>query len=220
MRIITQAEIRIIGCLIEKEITTPEQYPLTLNALTTACNQKSNRDPVTSMTDSEVLDAVNSLINDRLVTDETRGNARVAKYQHRFCNTEFGSLQLSKQEIAILCVLFLRGPQTPGELRTRTQRLCDFDNVAQVESVLNKLCSEEASPKVVKLEKEPGKREARYGHLFCGEIEDSVAVNHTHTHSEQNSNDNTQRMDELEQEIAVLRAEVAELKQLINDVLA
>lgn len=220
MRIITQAEIRIIGCLIEKEITTPEQYPLTLNALTTACNQKSNRDPVTSMTDSEVLDAVNSLINDRLVTDETRGNARVAKYQHRFCNTEFGSLQLSKQEIAILCVLFLRGPQTPGELRTRTQRLCDFDNVAQVESVLNKLCSEEASPKVVKLEKEPGKREARYGHLFCGEIEDSVAVNHTHSHSEQNSNENTQRMDELEQEVAVLRAEVAELKQLINDVLA
>ncbi|MCL4120572.1 UNVERIFIED_CONTAM: hypothetical protein GTU68_054948 [Idotea baltica] len=210
MRIITQAEIRIIGCLIEKEITTPEQYPLTLNALTTACNQKSNRDPVTSMTDSEVLDAVNSLINDRLVTDETRGNARVAKYQHRFCNTEFGSLQLSKQEIAILCVLFLRGPQTPGELRTRTQRLCDFDNVAQVESVLNKLCSEEASPKVVKLEKEPGKREARYGHLFCGEIEDS----------EQTSNDNTQRMDELEQEVALLRAEVAELKQLINDVLA
>ncbi len=220
MRIINQAEIRVIGCLIEKEITTPEQYPLTLNALTTACNQKSNRDPVTLMTDSEVLDAVNSLINDRLVTDETRGNARVAKYQHRFCNTEFGSLQLSKQEIAILCVLFLRGSQTPGELRTRTQRLCDFDNVAQVESVLNRLCSEEVSPKVVKLEKEPGKREARYGHLFCGEIEDSVVVNHTHTHSEQVNNDNGQRLDELEQEVTALRAEVAELKQLINDVLA
>ncbi|RYU65386.1 DUF480 domain-containing protein [Aliivibrio finisterrensis] len=219
MRTITQIEIRIIGCLIEKEITTPEHYPLTLNSLTTACNQKSNRDPVTSMSESDVLDALNTLINDRIVTDETRGNSRVAKYQHRFCNTEFGSLKLSKQEIAILCVLFLRGPQTPGELRTRTQRLCEFENVAQVEAVLNKLAADENAPKVVKLSKEPGKREARYGHLFCDDISDTVTIEqsqNTHTHS---SEDN-KRIEQLETEVSQLRTELDELKQLVNDVLS
>ncbi|WP_122033222.1 YceH family protein [Aliivibrio sp. EL58] len=219
MRIITQAEIRVIGCLIEKEITTPEHYPLTLNALTNACNQKSNRDPVTSMTDSNVLDALNALIKDRLVTDETRGNSRVAKYQHRFCNTEFGSLKLSSQEIAILCVLFLRGPQTPGELRTRTQRLCEFENVAQVEAVLNKLAADELSPKVVKLSKEPGKREARYGHLFCGELSDSVADSCIQEAPTQNTEKN-ERIEQLEIEVSQLRTELNELKQLVNEVLS
>lgn len=219
MRIITQAEIRVIGCLIEKEITTPEHYPLTLNALTNACNQKSNRDPVTSMTDSNVLDALNSLIKDRLVTDETRGNSRVAKYQHRFCNTEFGSLKLSHQEIAILCVLFLRGPQTPGELRTRTQRLCEFENVAQVEAVLNKLAADELSPKVVKLSKEPGKRESRYGHLFCGELSDSVTDSGIQDAPTQNAEQND-RIDLLELEVSQLRTELDELKQLVNEVLS
>lgn len=219
MRIITQAEIRVIGCLIEKEITTPEHYPLTLNALTNACNQKSNRDPVTSMTDSNVLDALNALIKDRLVTDETRGNSRVAKYQHRFCNTEFGSLKLSHQEIAILCVLFLRGPQTPGELRTRTQRLCEFENVAQVEAVLNKLAADELSPKVVKLSKEPGKRESRYGHLFCGELSDSVTYSDIQEAPTQNAEQND-RIDLLELEVSQLRTELDELKQLVNEVLS
>lgn len=219
MRMITQAEIRVIGCLIEKEITTPEHYPLTLNALTNACNQKSNRDPVTSMTDSNVLDALNTLIKDRLVTDETRGNSRVAKYQHRFCNTEFGSIKLSKQEIAILCVLFLRGPQTPGELRTRTQRLCEFENVAQVEAVLNHLAADELSPKVVKLSKEPGKREARYGHLFCGEISDSVTELAIQEASPQSAEKN-ERIEQLEIEVSQLRAELDELKQLVNEVLS
>ncbi|MCP3700455.1 MAG: DUF480 domain-containing protein [Aliivibrio sp.] len=219
MRTITQTEIRIIGCLIEKEITTPEYYPLTLNALTTACNQKSNRDPVISMSESDVLDALNSLIKDRIVTDETRGNSRVAKYQHRFCNTEFGSLKLSKQEIAILCVLFLRGPQTPGELRTRTQRLCEFENVAQVEAVLNKLAADESAPKVVKLSKEPGKREARYGHLFCGDISDNVTIYQSHDNHTKSSEENI-RIEQLESEVSQLRTELDELKQLINDVLS
>lgn len=220
MRIINHTEIRIIGCLIEKEITTPEQYPLTLNALTTACNQKSNRDPVTSVTDSEVLDGLNSLINDHLVTDETRGNSRVAKYQHRFCNTEFGSLKLSEQEIAILCVLFLRGPQTPGELRTRTQRLCEFDNVAQVEAVLIKLGTDDISPKVTKLAKETGKREARYAHLFCGEISDNLALTSELEASEKTTPEHENRIATLEKEVADLRSEVQELKLLINDVLS
>lgn len=221
MRIFNQTEIRIIGCLIEKEVTTPEQYPLTLNALTTACNQKSNRDPVTSMSDSDVLDSLNTLVSERVVTDETRGNSRVAKYQHRFCNTEFGSLKLSKQEMAVLCVLFLRGPQTPGELRTRTQRLCEFDNVAEVESVLTTLGLSEASPMVTKLEKEPGKREARYTHLFCGEvINDVTVVDKTNVANHSNSTDNDERITLLESEVAELKAEMAQLTQLVNDLLA
>ncbi|GGK48471.1 YceH family protein [Aliivibrio fischeri] len=215
MRIFSETEIRIIGCLIEKEITTPEQYPLTLNALTTACNQKSNRDPVTSLTDSDVLDSVNALIQERIITDETRGNSRVAKYQHRFCNTEFGSLKFSKQELAILCVLFLRGPQTPGELRTRTQRLCEFDNVAQVENVLNGLSADEHNPKVIKLEKEPGKREARFAHLFCGEISQATA---TFQQVPSESRDN-ERIVALESDVADLKLEVEELKKLINNLL-
>ncbi|MGF1907114.1 YceH family protein [Aliivibrio salmonicida] len=221
MRIFNQTEIRIIGCLIEKEVTTPEQYPLTLNALTTACNQKSNRDPVTSMSDSDVLDSLNILVSERVVTDETRGNSRVAKYQHRFCNTEFGSLKLSKQEMAVLCVLFLRGPQTPGELRTRTQRLCEFDNVAEVESVLTTLGLSEASPMVAKLEKEPGKREARYAHLFCGEVINDVAVvDKTNVANHSNSTENDDRITLLESEVAELKAEIAQLTQLVNDLLA
>lgn len=221
MRIFNQTEIRIIGCLIEKEVTTPEQYPLTLNALTTACNQKSNRDPVTSMSDSDVLDSLNTLVSERVVTDETRGNSRVAKYQHRFCNTEFGSLKLSKQEMAVLCVLFLRGPQTPGELRTRTQRLCEFDNVAEVESVLTTLGLSEASPMVTKLEKEPGKREARYTHLFCGEvINDVTVVDKTNVANHSNSTENDERITLLESEVAELKAEMAQLTQLVNDLLA
>lgn len=221
MRIFNQTEIRIIGCLIEKEVTTPEQYPLTLNALTTACNQKSNRDPVTSMSDSDVLDSLNTLVSERVVTDETRGNSRVAKYQHRFCNTEFGSLKLSKQEMAVLCVLFLRGPQTPGELRTRTQRLCEFDNVAEVESVLTTLGLSEASPMVTKLDKEPGKREARYAHLFCGEVINDVAVvDKTNVVNHSNSAENDERITLLESEVAELKAEMAQLTQLVNDLLA
>ncbi len=112
-------EARVIGCLIEKEVTTPDHYPLTLNSLTTACNQKSNRDPVLSLSEAEVQDAAQALISRRLVSDESGFNSRVSKFQHRFCNTEFGDLKLSAQEKGIVCCLLLRGAQTPGELRTR-----------------------------------------------------------------------------------------------------
>lgn len=217
MKRLNDIEIRIIGCLIEKEITTPDQYPLTLNALTTACNQKSNRDPVTELNDAEVLDAINTLIQEHIITDESRGNSRVAKYQHRFCNTEFGSLQLSKKELAILCVLFLRGPQTPGELRTRTQRLCEFDNVAQVEAVLLSL-SEGDKPKVVKLAKEPGKREARFAHLFCGEITQLTSMD-PYSHQATLKAQDDDRISVLESEVAELKSEVEALKKTIQDLL-
>ena len=169
--VLSPIEARIIGCLIEKEVTTPDHYPLTLNSLTTACNQKSNREPVLSLSESEVLDAVDGLIARRMVSDESSFNSRVNKYQHRFCNTEFGDLQFTEQERAIICCMLLRGPQTPGELRTRTGRLANFTDVKEVEATLEKLAIREAGALVVKLPREAGKRESRYQHLLSGEVD-------------------------------------------------
>jgi uncharacterized protein len=158
-------ETRVIGCLIEKAITTPDQYPLTLNALVNACNQKSNRDPVLELNEAMVQATVDGLIKKFLVS---RGyGSRVTKYQHRLCNSEFGTLKLSEKATGIICELFLRGPQTPGELRGRTERLCKFDDVDEVEAELTNLMTRE-EPLVSKLPREPGKRESRYAHLFSG----------------------------------------------------
>jgi uncharacterized protein len=165
-------EARVIGCLIEKEITTPDQYPLSLNALTNACNQKTNREPVLELTEAAVQQTVDSLMKKHLVSDKSAGyGGRVTKYKHRFCNTEFGSLKFSKQELGILCVTLLRGPQTPGELRSRTNRLCDFADAAQVESTLKGLMEREEGPFIARLPRAAGSREARYAHLFSGNIE-------------------------------------------------
>ncbi|KAF7774623.1 hypothetical protein PMAN_a3548 [Pseudoalteromonas marina] len=154
---------RVIGCLLEKQSTTPEHYPLSLNGLTNACNQKSNRDPVLNLTESDVQVALDELSEMRLVTVDEALSGRVNKYDHRFCNTEFSSLQFSAQQRAIICLLLLRGAQTPGELRTRSARLADFNNVDEVENALNKLIENE---QVAKLPREAGKRESRYIHLF------------------------------------------------------
>lgn len=162
-------EARVIGCLIEKEICTPDQYPLSLNALVNACNQKSNREPVLELSELDIRAVVDELIRKRLVVNTAGFNARVPRYQHRFCNTEFGELKFTVQELGIICELLLRGPQTPGELRSRTNRLCSFDDVTQVDAVLAKLA--EQGPYVVKLPREPGKRESRYAHLFSGEVD-------------------------------------------------
>ncbi|MBM0509872.1 YceH family protein [Aeromonas hydrophila] len=162
-------EARVIGCLIEKEICTPDQYPLSLNALVNACNQKSNREPVLELSELDIRAVVDELIRKRLVVNTAGFNARVPRYQHRFCNTEFGELKFTAQELGIICELLLRGPQTPGELRSRTNRLCSFDDVTQVDAVLAKLA--EQGSYVVKLPREPGKRESRYAHLFSGEVD-------------------------------------------------
>ena len=154
---------RVIGCLLEKQSTTPEHYPLSLNGLTNACNQKSNRDPVLNLTESDVQVALDELSDMRLVTVDEALSGRVNKYDHRFCNTEFSSLQFSAQQRAVICLLLLRGAQTPGELRTRSARLADFNNVDEVENALNKLIENE---QVAKLPREAGKRESRYIHLF------------------------------------------------------
>ncbi len=165
-------EARVIGSLIEKEITTPDQYPLSLNALTNACNQKTNRDPVLELTEAAVQQVVDALMRKHLVSDRSAGyGGRVTKYKHRFCNTEFGSLKFSKQELGVVCVLLLRGPQTPGELRSRTNRLCDFADSAQVEQTLQTLLTREDGPFIARLPRAPGARESRYAHLFSGNIE-------------------------------------------------
>ncbi|EJL6602699.1 YceH family protein [Vibrio cholerae] len=204
-------EARVIGCLIEKEVTTPDHYPLTLNSLTTACNQKSNREPVLNLSEAEVQDTVEGLIARRLVSDESSFNSRTSKYQHRFCNTEFGDLKLNQQELGLICCLLLRGAQTPGELRTRTNRLCTFTDVKETEAVLERLANRDSGALVVKLPREPGKRESRYHHLFCGEVDMAVFA----TSSDNDANASSQYA-ELEQEVAALREEVAELRALIE----
>ncbi|KNY48054.1 hypothetical protein AKG94_02465 [Vibrio harveyi] len=213
---LTAIEARVIGCLIEKEVTTPDQYPLSLNALTNACNQKSNREPVMSLSEADVLDAVDALIERRLVSDESGFNSRVSKYQHRFCNTEFGDLQLTEQEKGIVCCMLLRGAQTPGEIRTRTNRLATFYDVKEVENVLEHLASEEKGPLVVKLPREAGKRESRYMHLFCGEVDISELA----VASAAPSSAGSERISQLEQEVAELRAELTALKEQVESLLS
>ncbi|MGL5358584.1 MAG: YceH family protein, partial [Shewanella sp.] len=158
---LTLHEARIIGCLLEKEITTPEQYPLSLNALTLACNQKTSREPVLELSETEVQTALDALNKKRLISEQSGFGSRVVKYKHRFCNTEFSELQLSPAAVAIVCLLLLRGPQTPGELRSRSNRLYEFTDVAQVEDCIKQLLHRE-KPILEQLAREPGRRECRY----------------------------------------------------------
>ena len=168
---LTFEETRVIGAMVEKEKTTPDQYPLSVNALMNACNQKSNREPVVSLDESQVQTVLDALREKRLVMEEGGYGSRVPKYKHRFANTEFGELKLSDQELAVITVMFLRGPQTPGELRSRTNRLCVFKDVHEVEQLLEQLIERDDGPFVLKLPREPGKRESRYAHLFSGELD-------------------------------------------------
>src|SRR5580658_1134854 len=157
---LTAHEARILGCLVEKQITTPEQYPLSLNAITNACNQKSNRDPVLALSEQEVQAVIDALSRKHLVIERSGFGSRVPKYQQRFCNTEFSVLLFTPQERAIVCELLLRGPQTPGELRSRAARMAEFSDVTQVEAALEALSSRESGPLVQKLVREPGRRES------------------------------------------------------------
>jgi uncharacterized protein YceH (UPF0502 family) len=209
-------EARVIGCLIEKEITTPDQYPLSLNALTNACNQKTNREPVLELSEAEVQSAVDTLMKKYLVSDRSAGyGGRVTKYKQRFCNSEFGSLKLSPQELGILCVLLLRGPQTPGELRSRTNRLCEFADAEAVEATLRGLMSREDGPFIARLPRAPGARESRYAHLFFGIIESAPDERPVESAAAAGSSLD-QRLSLLEEEVTRLRAEVDALKSAGN----
>ncbi|RZQ52978.1 DUF480 domain-containing protein [Pseudoalteromonas phenolica] len=199
---LNQIEQRIIGVLLEKQITTPDQYPLSLNSLTTGCNQKSNREPVLELSEAEVLDAIDGLIAKRIVVRDEAVSGRVDKYRHRFCNTEFGDLQFSEQQLAIVCVLLLRGPQTPGELRSRTNRLANFAQVSEVEQVLQDLQQQSLTQQ---LPRQPGKRESRYQHLFISSTEAELVSAGAEPLAESDLNSLLEEVQQLKQELAKIK---------------
>ena len=201
---LSSLEQRVLGSLIEKQVTTPEQYPMSLNGLANACNQKSNREPVMELSQHEVLDTLNSLQQKRLVTCDEALSGRVDKYSQRFCNSDFGHLKVNEQQRALICLLLLRGPQTPGELRTRSGRLAEFNSVADVEQALTELQQLEY---VTKLEREPGKRESRYQHLFSGNIATSPQPDEIAQPSAESE------LAGLNREIELLKQELATIKQ-------
>jgi uncharacterized protein len=205
-------EARVIGCLIEKSLTTPDQYPLSLNSLANACNQKSNRDPLMELDERTVQQTVDSLVRKHLVLERSGFGSRVPKYQQRFCNTGFGSLSFTSQETAILCELLLRGPQTPGELRSRAGRMGELKEITDVELALNSLAKRTDGPFVVQLPREPGRREARFAHLLSGEVQVPEATSEPEPR-EQHTSSQMDRIDRLEAAVAELRREVDELKR-------
>jgi uncharacterized protein YceH (UPF0502 family) len=204
---LSEAEARVLGSLIEKELTTPAYYPLSLNALANACNQKSNRDPFMNLDEDAVREALRSLQQKELAGPADDMTGRVTKYEHRLQE----AFNFTRHEIAILCELLLRGPQTPGELRGRAERMHRFDDLGIVQSTLQRLMKRE--PPLVKiLPRQPGTKEARYAHLLCGDVETAerepasgAAVTGNSTGGE--------RIARLEDEVAVLQKEVADLKQ-------
>lgn len=193
--------------------------------MTQGCNQKSNREPVVSFSETEVQNILDDLTHKKLILEYTGVGSRVVKYKHRFCNTEFSDLKFNRQQLAIVCVLLLRGPQTPGELRTRTNRLAEFTNVEEVELALQQLTNLNDECLVVKLEREPGKRDSRYAHLFSGEPE-LIATNQqvitsnfsssTPPAPQQIDNDALQRIAQLEQQVADLTQQLTEVKELVD----
>lgn len=205
-------EARVVGCLLEKQLTTPEQYPMTLNGLTTACNQKTNREPVMELSESDVQQTLDLLLRKHII--RTLSGSRTMKYEHRFCNSEFGNLKFSPQEVAVVTTLLLRGAQTPGELRTRTNRLHDFADVSEVEQTLTVLANREDGPFSVRLEREPGKRESRFMHLFSGEVNNVATVTEDSFLTEA-----VIANPALEERVAALETEIAELKQRLDHLL-
>lgn len=210
--LLSPLEARVIGSLIEKERTTPDQYPLSLNALVNACNQKSSRDPVMALQEPSVQEVIDELIKKRLVSEQSGFGSRVTKYRHRLYNTEFGDLQFTEQESAIICLLLLRGPQTSGELRIRSERLCKFTSIEETESVLERLMAREDGPFVARLPREAGKRESRYTHLFCGPVEDIVESRDTEVTNMVLPDVRDERLEAMEKALQAMRAEIDDLK--------
>jgi uncharacterized protein YceH (UPF0502 family) len=223
---LTALEARVIGCLIEKAITTPDQYPLSLNALVNACNQKSNREPVMDLSESTVQQTMDALAKKHFVMEKSGFGSRVPKYQHRFCNTEFGTLKLDPQELAIVCELLVRGPQTPGELRTRASRMAPFGEVSEVEAALARLSNRADGPFVVQLAREPNRRDSRWAHLFSGPVADAAPAP-SYTPRDQEAGGppevafpaarNDDRLAKVEREVLALRAELDELKRRLGE---
>ncbi|WP_336997614.1 YceH family protein [Leclercia sp. M50] len=207
---LSATEARVIGCLLEKQVTTPEQYPLSVNAVTLACNQKTNREPVMNLAEHEVQDLLDALVKRHYLRTVSGFGNRVTKYEQRFCNSEFGALKLNSAEVALIATLLLRGAQTPGELRTRAARMHEFADMQEVEQTLEGLAAREDGPFVLRLAREPGKRESRYMHLFSGEVETAAAVETVAPATEET----------LLARVEALENEVEELKQRLDSLLA
>ena len=208
--VLNEAEARVLGSLVEKQVTTPEYYPLTLNSLTLACNQKNNRTPVTSYSETEVAHALETLREKNLAYVFYGSTSRVPKYKHVLPEV----MHLSQPELALVCVLLLRGPQTPGELATRGYRLYEFSGLEEVESTLNSLISREPDPLVTRLPRQPGQKEARYAHLLSGEVSiDLISDDAAPTRSRGRVDIQADRMATLEAEVERLRGEVLTLKE-------
>ena len=208
-------EARVIGCLIEKSIVTPDQYPLTLNSLTNACNQKSSRNPVMSLSQGEVQRTARDLADKHLVRVEENFNSRVEKYVQRFCNTRYSDYQFEPPQLAVVCLLLLRGPQTPGELRSRSGRLHSFADNAAVVDALDALLEWEGGPLVVKLPRTPGRKDSEYMHLFAGPVDVEAQASQSEARTSAKSSERASPT-ALEQRVSKLEAEVAELRELLR----
>jgi len=203
--LLTETEVRVLGSLVEKQLTTPEYYPMTLNALVAACNQKSNRDPVVSFDESTVTATLDSLRDKNLVYTFHGSTSRVVKYKHMLPNV----YELDPAETAVMDVLMLRGPQTVGEIRGRTDRLFDFSGLPEVQETLDKLARRD-EPLVVRLERQIGQKDARYAHLLSGEIDVSTLPVQRERLATASSND---QVEQLQSEIEAIKDEIAQLKE-------
>lgn len=208
-------EARIIGCLIEKSIVTPDQYPLTLNALTNACNQKSSRDPVMSLKPGEVQHAIRVLEQKHFVRTEENFKSRTEKYAQRFCNSRYSEQQFDPAQLAIVCLLLLRGPQTPGELRARSGRLHTFADNNEVVVAANSLIEREGEPMLVNLPRSPGRKDSEYMHLFCGPVDIEAYASAAQSMKDPAASKRSSVTD-LEERVCRLEAEVERLKGLLD----
>ncbi len=209
--VLNDIEARVLGALVEKDITTPDYYPLSLNALVNACNQKNNRDPVMNLEEDVVRDALNELHDHGLAGPASGADSRVTKYEHRLQE----AFNFSRGETAVLCVLLLRGAQTPGELRGRTERMHRFEDLDAVQSSLQRLMQREP-PLVAVLPRQPGTKESRYAHLLSGEVEVEGLASPRATSPLSASGDD-ERVSRLEEAVAALKSEVGELKQQLAE---
>jgi len=212
---LTDHEARIIGCLIEKSIVTPDLYPLTLNSLTSACNQKSSRNPVMALKQGEVQHALGVLEAKHLVRKDENFKSRTEKYSQRFCDTRYSNLQFDPPQLAIVCLLLLRGPQTPGELRARSGRLHTFADNAEVLQALTDLIERDGEPFVVKLPRTPGRKDFEYMHLFSGEVDLQAHASQAEVTRAAASPERV-NVAELAERVSQLETDVAELKELLG----
>ena len=218
---LTVEEVRIIGCLMEKAVTTPDQYPLTLNALTNACNQKSSRQPVMNLEQGDVQRFCHQLKDKNTLLIEENFKKNIEKYEHKFCNSLLGKNQFNTAEYAIICLLLLRGPQTPGELRSNSGRLFSFESNQQVIESLEALMADGRGPAVSRLARQAGRKDHQYTHLFAGEVEsvpqDTAIALRAETPSAAAKSQQNQQMSSLETRVAALEKALTEMAERLGE---